>query len=155
MANKEVLLTKEGLQKLVDELEYAKTIERKEVVEALALARSFGDLSENAEYDAAKNAQSELEGRIRDLEYRIKNAKVIDQVDNGEVNLGSTVVLEDMETGEKETYTLVGTTEADPFENRISNESPVGQAIIGKSVDTVVVAHTPAGDLSYRILEVK
>lgn len=155
MANKEVLLTKEGLQKLVDELEYAKTTERKEVVEALALARSFGDLSENAEYDAAKNAQSELEGRIRDLEYRIKNAKVIDQVDNGEVNLGSTVVLEDMETGEKETYTLVGTTEADPFENRISNESPVGRAILGKGEGTIVEVPTPEGVLKYEIMSVK
>ena len=115
-------------------------------------------MSENSEYDQAKEDQGKNESRIVELELMIKTAVIIDTTSSGKegiVSLGCTVVLKDLETAEEETYTVVGTTEADPFNNRISNESPVGSAILGKKVHDVVVANTPAGELSYEILEVK
>ncbi len=158
MANKETILTTEGLQKLEDELENLVTVRRQEVAERLKVAISYGDISENSEYDDAKSEQAFIEGRILELEQMIKTATIIDDSGNkeaGVVSLGSTVLLLDKETGEEETYTIVGTTEADPFRNRISNESPVGVAILGQKVHSVVVANTPAGELSYEILEIK
>lgn len=158
MATKETILTAEGLQKLKDELAQRKGAIREEIVERLKEARAQGDLSENSEYDQAKEDQGKNEGRIIELEQMIKTATIIDSNATkaaGIVSLGSTVLLRDKETGEEETYTIVGTTEADPFENRISNESPVGAAILGKKVHSTVVANTPAGELSYEILEIK
>ncbi len=158
MANKETILTAEGLRKLEDELENLRSVRRQEVAERLKVAISYGDISENSEYDDAKSEQAFIEGRILELEQMIKTATIIDDAagrKEGVVSLGSTVLLKDTETGEVETYTVVGTTEADPFNNRISNESPVGAAILGKEVHTVVIANTPAGELSYEILEVK
>ncbi|MDY2637777.1 MAG: transcription elongation factor GreA [Phascolarctobacterium sp.] len=158
MATKETQITAEGLRKLEEELAQRKGPIREEIVERLKEARAQGDLSENSEYDQAKEDQGKNESRIVELEQMIKTAVIIDTSASGKegiVSLGCTVVLKDVETGEEETYTIVGTTEADPFNNKISNESPVGTAILGKKVHDVVVANTPAGELSYEILEVK
>ena len=158
MATKETQITAEGLKRLEEELAQRKGAIREEIVERLKEARAQGDLSENSEYDQAKEDQGKNESRIVELEQMIKTAVIIDtsaSSKEGKVSLGCTVVLKDMETDEEETYTLVGTTEADPFDNKISNESPVGTAILGKKIHDVVVANTPAGELSYEILEVK
>lgn len=158
MATKETQITAEGLRKLEEELAQRKGPIREEIVERLKEARAQGDLSENSEYDQAKEDQGKNESRIVELELMIKTAVIIDTTTSGKegiVSLGCTVILKDVETGEEETYTVVGTTEADPFNNKISNESPVGTAILGKKVYDVVVANTPAGELSYEILEVK
>ena len=158
MATKETQITAEGLKKLEEELAQRKGPIREEIVERLKEARAQGDLSENSEYDLAKEDQGKNESRIVELEQMIKTAVIIDTTASGKegiVSLGCTVVLKDVETGEEETYAIVGTTEADPFNNKISNESPVGSAILGKKVHDVVVANTPAGELSYQIMEVK
>ena len=158
MATKETQITAEGLKRLEEELAQRKGPIREEIVERLKEARAQGDLSENSEYDQAKEDQGKNESRIVELELMIKTAVIIDTTSSGKegiVSLGCTVILKDVETGEEETYTVVGTTEADPFNNKISNESPVGTAILGKKVHDVVVANTPAGELSYEILEVK
>ena len=158
MAIKETQITAEGLQKLEEELAHRKGAIREEILERIKEARAQGDLSENSEYDQAKEDQGKNESRIVELEQMIKTAVIIDtsaSSKEGKVSLGCTVVLKDMETEEEESYTLVGTTEADPFENKISNESPVGKAVIGKKIGDVVIAVTPAGELSYKILEVK
>ena len=157
MSSKETILTAEGLKKLEDELENLRSVRRHEVAERIKVAIGYGDISENSEYDAAKNEQAFIEGRILELEQMISTATVIDSASNkeGVVMLGSTVVVKDMEFGDEETYTIVGTTAADPSKNRISNESPVGAAILGQKVNSVVQVHTPAGELSYQILEVK
>ena len=158
MATKETQITAEGLKKLEEELAQRKGPIREEIVERLKEARAQGDLSENSEYDQAKEDQGKNESRIVELERMIKTAVIIDTSSSGKegiVSLGCTVILKDVETGEEETYTVVGTTEADPFNNKISNESPVGTAILGKKIHAVVVANTPAGELSYEILEVK
>ena len=158
MATKETQITAEGLRKLEEELAQRKGPIREEIVERLKEARAQGDLSENSEYDQAKEDQGKNESRIVELELMIKTAVIIDTTTSGKegiVSLGCTVILKDVETGEEETYTVVGTTEADPFNNKISNESPVGTAILGKKVHDVVLANTPAGELSYEILEVK
>ena len=157
MANKETILTAEGLEKLKTELHQLITVEREEIKERLAVAISHGDLSENSEYDEAKNDQAQLEDRIKLVEYQIKTAVVIDDSsrEKGVVSLGSKVLLKDMETAEEEEYYIVGTTEADPFENKISNESPVGSVILGKRAGEVVKVNTPAGELSYKIIEVE
>lgn len=158
MAIKETQITAEGLQKLEEELAQRKGAIREEILERIKEARAQGDLSENSEYDQAKEDQGKNESRIVELEQMIKTAVIIDtsaSSKEGKVSLGCTVVLKDMETEEEESYTLVGTTEADPFENKISNESPVGKAVIGKKIGDVVIAVTPAGELSSKILEVK
>ena len=158
MATKETQITAEGLKRLEEELAQRKGAIREEIVERLNEARAQGDLSENSEYDQAKEDQGKNESRIVELEQMIKTAVIIDTTASGKegiVSLGCTVVLKDVETGEEETYAIVGTTEADPFNNKISNESPVGSAILGKKVHDVVVANTPAGELSYQIMEVK
>ena len=157
MATKETILTAEGLIKLEDELNNLRTVRRQEVAERLKVAISYGDISENSEYDDAKSEQAFIEGRILELEQMINTATIIEDTANkkkGVVSLGSVVVVKDMETGEEEVYTIVGTTEADPFENRISNESPVGAAILGQKVNTVVQVNTPVGELAYKIVKV-
>ena len=157
MATKETILTAEGLRKLEDELNNLRTVRRQEVAERLKVAISYGDISENSEYDDAKSEQAFIEGRILELEQMINTATIIDDTANkkkGVVGLGSVVVVKDMETGEEEVYTIVGTTEADPFENRISNESPVGAAILGQKVNTIVQVNTPVGELAYKIVKV-
>lgn len=158
MGAKETILTAEGLRKLEDELENLRSVKRQEVAERIKVAISYGDISENSEYDDAKNEQAFIEGRIIELEQMISTATLIDETakkKKGTVILGSTVIIKDMEFGDEETYTVVGTAEADPSQNRISNESPVGAAILGQKVNTVVQVHTPVGKLSYKIVKIK
>ena len=154
---KETLLTAEGLKKLEDELAYYKSVRRIEVSQRIKTAIEYGDISENSEYDDAKNEQAFIEGEILTLESQIRNSEIIKADDSNKdvVHLGNTVVIKDMEYDEDETYTIVGSTEADTTEGKISNESPVGMAILGKTVGTVVQVKVPAGTLEYKIVEIK
>lgn len=157
MADKETILTLAGLKKLEDELETLRSVKRQEVAERIKVAISYGDISENSEYDDAKNEQAFVEGRIIELEKMIRTAKIIDDsaISKEVVTLGSKVTVEDIELKEKETYVVVGTTEADPAANRISNESPVGSAILGKKVGAEIHVPTPVGSLLYKIVAIK
>ncbi|HIX84888.1 MAG TPA: transcription elongation factor GreA [Candidatus Megamonas gallistercoris] len=159
MADKRVVLTEEGLKKLEEKLEYLKSVRRLEVAERLKAAIALGDLSENSEYDDAKNEQAFIEGEILTLEKQIRNSEIIkadvSDANKNVVHLGNTVVIKDMEYDEDETYTIVGSTEADTTEGKISNESPVGAAILGKTVGTIVQVKVPAGVLEYKIMEIK
>lgn len=161
MTEKETILTAEGLVKLEAELEELRTVKRLENEERLKEAIFHGDLSENSEYDSAKDEQARIEGRILELEQMVKTAKVIDNTKKRKtkVELGATVFIEDMapefEEDREQSYTIIGTTEADPFSGRISNESPIGMAIMGKKVGTVVTVRTPLGDHQYKILKIK
>ncbi|SRR5574344_386742 len=153
---KEVILTKEKLEKLEDELEYLKTKKRPEIAEKIKIARSFGDLSENADYDEAKNEQGEVESRIMKIEDMIRNAKTIEVNENSDtVGVGNTVTLYDEEFEEEVEYKLVGTAESNPLEGYISNESPVGEAIIGHKVDDRVEVETPNGKMYFVIKNIK
>lgn len=153
---KEVILTKEKLEKLEDELEYLKTKKRPEMAEKIKIARSFGDLSENADYDEAKNEQGEVESRIMKIEDMIRNAKTIEVVENSDtVGVGNTVTLFDEEFEEEVEYKIVGTAESNPLEGYISNESPVGEAIIGHKVDDRVEVETPNGKMYFVIKGIK
>ncbi|MDO4594162.1 MAG: transcription elongation factor GreA [Tissierellia bacterium] len=156
MAEKEVILSKEYLKKIQAELEYLKTQRRPEIAEKIKIARGFGDLSENAEYDEAKNEQAEVEARIAKIEDMIRNAKTIeDNTPKGEVGLGKTVLIYDESFDEELEYKIVGTAEANPLEGLISNESPVGQALLGAKKGDRVEAETPQGKLYYKVLEIK
>ena len=153
----EILLTQSGYDDIVKEHEYLVTVRRAEVSEHLKVARSYGDLSENAEYDAAKDEQAALEEKIARLEYMIRNAKVVSEEElTGEhVNLGLTVKIKDIDTKEKYTYTIVGITDADPFAGKISNESPVGKALIGKRKGEKVEVTMPDNRVVvYQIMEI-
>ena len=152
----EILLTQQEFDKIVQEHEELITVGRKKAAEDLKEAKSYGDLSENAEYDAAKDAQAELEERISRLEYMMRNARIISEDDlTGEhVNLGLGVKINDMKSKKEYTYTIVGITNADPFQGKISNESPVGKALLGKKVGDIVDVETVAGELRYKILEI-
>ena len=156
MSSKEVIMTAEGQKKIEDELEYLKTVRRKEVAEKIKAALAFGDISENSEYDEAKNDQADLEKRIMKLEGLLSNAKLIDEAEikTDEVSIGSNVIIKDVETQETETYTIVGATEADPYENKISNESPVGRALIGKKVGDVIEVQVPDGFAKFEIQKI-
>ncbi len=153
---KEVLLTPEGLKKLEKELEYLKTAKRREVSQRIKEALDFGDISENAEYDDAKNEQAFVEGRIMKVEKILRNARVVDSDDAEDniVSLGRRVTLKDLETGDVFEYQVVGSAEADPSESKISNESPVGQAIMGKGTGTVVDVEVIDGVLQYEVLKI-
>ncbi|MCL6517393.1 MULTISPECIES: transcription elongation factor GreA [Alicyclobacillus] len=157
MADKEVLLTPEGLQKLEEELEHLKSVKRREVAERIKLAISYGDISENSEYEDAKNEQAFIEGRIMTLEKMLRNARIIqdNDVNTDVVSIGSTVRLRDIEFDEEVEYTIVGSAEADPASNKISNESPVGRALLGKSIGSVVEVAVPAGTIQFKILSIK
>ncbi|WP_050615857.1 transcription elongation factor GreA [Bacillus testis] len=158
MANEKVFpMTKEGKEKLEHELEQLKSVKRKEVVERIKIARSFGDLSENSEYDSAKEEQAFVEGRITTIENMIRNAKIIeeDELDSDHVSLGKSVTFVELPNGDEETYTIVGSAEADPFEGKISNDSPIARSLIGKAVGDEVVVQTPGGDMNVRIISVK
>lgn len=151
----EVLLTKEGKEELEKRLEYLKVTKRAEITERIKTAREFGDLSENAEYDAAKTEQAMVEGEILEIENKLKYAVIIkDTVKKGTVSLGSKVDFVDDETGETFSYELVGTTEADVDQNRISNESPIGNAILGRKVGDSVKVNTPSGVISITVKKV-
>ena len=137
MSDKEVILTQDGLKKLEDELENLKSVKRREVAERIKVAIGYGDISENSEYEDAKNEQAFIEGRIITLEKMLRNARIInnDDINTDVVGVGNTVIVEDLEFGDTMEYTIVGTAESDPLNNKISNESPVGKAIIGKQKD--------------------
>jgi len=149
-------MTAEGKEKLEKELENLKTVKRKEVVERIKIARSFGDLSENSEYDAAKDEQAFVEGRISTLENMIRNAKIIqeDDMNSDTVQLGKKVTFVELPEGDKETYTIVGSAEADPFEGKISNDSPIAKSLLGHKVGAKVSVQTPGGEMNVKIVEV-
>ena len=157
MEEKKNIMTREGLRKYENELHDLKVIRRIEVAQKIKEAREQGDLSENAEYDAAKDEQRDIEARIVELEKILKNVEVVDDEDitADRVMVGSTVTILDMEFSEEETYKIVGSTEADSLRGKISNESPVGKALIGKSVGDVITVQTPAGEFGYKVLEIK
>ena len=154
---KKVVMTYDGLKKMEQELENLKTVSRKEVAEKIKDARGQGDLSENAEYDAAKEEQGEIESRIIQLENLLRNAEVIDEdvLKMDVVNLGSKVTVLDVEFDEEMEYTIVGSTEADPMNGRISNESPLGMALLGQKVGATVMADTPDGEVAFKILNIQ
>jgi len=156
MAHKEVAITPEGLRRLEEELAYLRTTKRQEMAERIKQARDYGDLAENPEYEDAKNEQAFVEGRIMELEEMLRNARVIDApAETGVVTLGSHVVLKDLEYGDVVEYEVVGPPEADPQHNRISDQSPVGRAIMGQKPGTIVEVDAPAGKLRYEILSVQ
>jgi transcription elongation factor GreA len=157
MSDKEVILTQDGLKKLEEELENLKSVKRREVAERIKVAIGYGDISENSEYEDAKNEQAFIEGRIITLEKMLRNARIInnDDIDIDTVSIGSTVIVEDLEFGDIMEYTIVGTAESDPLQNKISNESPVGKAILGKKKGTVVEVNVPAGIIKYKIVDIK
>ncbi len=154
---KEVLLTQEGYDKLEAELNYLKTEKRAEVADRIKVALGFGDLSENSEYDEAKTAQAENENRIVELEDKLRHAKIIDQKDinTDTVQVGNIVKVLDMEFDEKIEYQIVGSTEVNLAENKISNESPLGAALLGAKKNNVVEVNAPAGIMKYKILSIK
>jgi transcription elongation factor GreA len=150
-------MTQAGKQKLEQELEHLKTVVRKEVVERIKIARSFGDLSENSEYDAAKDEQAFVEGRITTVENMIRNARIIseDELSKDAVSLGNSVTFVELPEGDEETYTIVGSAEADPFEGKISNDSPIAKSLLGRKVGDQVTVQTPGGEMKVKIIEIK
>jgi transcription elongation factor GreA len=154
---KDVILTPEGYEQLKHELDTLRTDKRREVAERIRIAREFGDISENAEYDDAKNEQAMLEHKIAQLEERILDARVIDtnDVDTSVVSLGARVRLKDMDANETVEYFIVGSAEANPAEKRLSNESPVGRAILGRKKGEVVEVSAPRGSLKFKIMDIK
>ena len=156
MATKQVVLTNEGLEKLESELEYLKTEKRAEVAAKIKVALGFGDLSENSEYDEAKNEQAQVEARIAQVENMLKNAKIIDTDDapTDVVSLGSKVKVFDIEFDEEMEYSIVGSTEADPANNKISDESPMGTALLGKAIGDTVNVEAPSGTIQFKIIDI-
>lgn len=154
---KEVILTYEGLKQLEDELEMLKSVKRREVAERIKIAIGFGDLSENSEYDDAKNEQAAVESRILQLEAMLRNAQVVsdEDVDNTTVGIGNIVTVLDIDENEEMVYKIVGTTEVDVLNNKISNESPVGSAILGKKKGAKVKVVTPAGEMNLKIVKIQ
>ena len=154
--DKKNILTYEGLKKLEDELEELKVVKRKEVADKIREAREQGDLSENAEYDAAKDEQRDIEARIEELEKILKNAEVIveDEVDLDKISIGCSIRILDIEFDEELEYKIVGSTEANSLKGKISNESPVGKALLGKKVGDVVKVETQVGELEYKVLSI-
>jgi transcription elongation factor GreA len=157
MSDKETILTVEGLKKLEEELEQLKTVRRREVAARIKQAIEFGDISENSEYEDAKNEQAFIEGNIMALEKKLRNARVIDanDVDVATVSVGSTVKIEDLGSGEILDYTIVGSVEADPAKNKISNESPVGKALLGHIIGDVVEINVPVGIIKFKVLDIR
>lgn len=151
---KETYLTEEGLKSIQEELEYLKLTKRPEVINALKEARALGDLSENAEYDAARSEQATVEAKIIELEQMIEHAVIIKEVKTDKVSIGNNVKIEYVDDSETEEYSIVGSKEADPFNNRISNESPIAQAIIGKKVGDICKVASPNGEYEVKILEI-
>lgn len=156
MVEKDIFFTAEGLEKIENEIEYLKTVRRKEVAERIKVALGYGDLSENSEYDEAKNEQALVEEKIAKLEMMVRNAKVIseDELNSEVVNIGSTVKVKDTQTGEIDEYTIVGSAESDPLEGKISNESPVGGKLIGLKVGESVEVDVPDGIIKYEVIEI-
>ncbi len=157
MEEKEVLVTQEGYDNLEKELEYLKTEKRTEIAERIKVALGFGDLSENSEYDEAKNAQAANEIKIAELENKLRYARIIDEseIDTKTVQVGNKVKILDMEYNEELEYTIVGSTEVDLSQNKISNESPIGSALLGAKKNQIVEAQTPGGVVKYKVLAIK
>ena len=149
MAEKKVMLTEDGYNKLVEKLNYLKSVRRIEIAERLKAAIALGDLSENSEYDDAKNEQAFLEGEIQELENKIRNSDIIKAGDGKTVTMGSRVTVKD------ETFLIVGSTEADPDEGKISNESPLGEALLGQKIGRTINVNAPAGVIQYKIIDIK
>ncbi|MBL7575677.1 transcription elongation factor GreA [Peptoniphilus asaccharolyticus DSM 20463] len=156
MVEKDIFFTAEGLEKIENEIEYLKTVRRKEVAERIKVALGYGDLSENSEYDEAKNEQALVEEKIAKLEMMVRNAKVIseDELNSEIVNIGSTVKVKDVQSGEIDEYTIVGSAEADPLEGKISNESPVGGKLLGLKVGESVEVDVPDGIIKLEVVEI-
>ena len=154
--NKQMLYTPEGYKVLTDELDYLKTVRREEIKEAIAVAKGFGDLSENAEYDEARNDQAQTEARIKELEELVANAVIVDEtkLDNGTVSLGSFVTVYDVEEDEEIKYSIVGSNEANPIEHKISDQSPIGKALMGAKTGDAVVVEVPYGTIHLEVKEV-
>lgn len=152
--NKEIYLTSEGFLKLEEELESLKKVERPEVITAIKEARALGDLSENAEYSAARERQGKLEARIKEIEYTLEHATIIENNNDGSVKVGSVVTIKYDDDDDEEEYTIVGTNEADPFSNKISNESPIAVAVMGKKVGDKVAVESPNGSFDVEIVKV-
>lgn len=150
---KEIYLTSEGFLKLEEELNNAKTVKRPEIINAIKEARALGDLSENAEYSSARESQAKLEARIKEIEYTLEHAIIIENNKDGKVKVGSVVTIK-YDDGDEEEYTIVGTNEADPFQNKISNESPIARAIIGKKENDKVTVESPNGSFDVEIVKV-
>lgn len=151
---KEIYLTSEGFLKLEEELDHLKKVERPDVITAIKEARALGDLSENAEYSSARERQGKLEARIKEIEYTLEHATIIENSSDGKVCVGSVVTIKYEEDDEEEEYTIVGTNEADPFENKISNESPIAQAVMGKKEGDKVSVESPNGSFDIEIIKV-
>ncbi len=154
MVEKDIFFTREGLEKIENEIEYLKTVRRKEVSERIKVALGYGDLSENAEYDEAKNEQAQVEERIAKLELMVRNARIIDEdsLTDDVVNIGSTVKVKDLEDDEEDEFVIVGSVESDPLEGKISNESPVGSKLIGLKVGDVAEVEVPDGIIKYEVI---
>lgn len=157
MSEKKYVMTYEGVKKLEDELEYLKTVKRKEITERIKVALGYGDLSENSEYDEAKNDQAFVEGRILQLENMLKNATIVDEseISTDVVSVGAKVKVKDYDFDEVVEYTIVGSAEADPMNYKISNESPVGKSFVGKKVGEVIEVAVPGGLSKFEILEIR
>lgn len=157
MSEKKYVMTYEGVKKLEDELEYLKTVKRKEITERIKVALGYGDLSENSEYDEAKNDQAFVEGRILQLENMLKNATIVDEseISTDVVSVGAKVRVKDYDFDEVVEYTIVGSAEADPMNYKISNESPVGKSFVGKKVGEVIEVAVPGGLSKFEILEIR
>ncbi len=156
MAERHVFLTEEGLVRIEDELDELKSVKRKEIADRIKQSLSFGDISENSEYDQAKNEQGQLEERIAKLENMLRNAKIIDEdeITTDKVSIGSKVVVKDLEFDEEMEYAIVGSAEADPYKGRISNESPLGSSLIGCEIGEIVEVSVPDGVIHYKILNI-
>ena len=156
MVDNEVLITEEGLEKIEEEIDYLKTVRRKEVAERIKVALGYGDLSENSEYDEAKNEQAQVEERIAKLEYMARNAKVVKGNDLSDriVNVGSAVTVVDEDTEEEDVYRIVGSAEADPLEGKISNEGPIGAGLMGMGIGDVAEIDVPQGKVRLKILKI-
>ncbi|GBE57724.1 transcription elongation factor GreA [bacterium BMS3Abin01] len=157
MNDKEIVLTSEGYKKLSEEIEYLASIKREEIAERIKEARDFGDISENSEYNEAKNEQAKLEMRIHNLGQKLRNARVLDgsEIKTDTVGIGTKVTIKDVKSDENHRYIVVGSAEADPSENRLSNESPVGKAIMGCKVGETVKVSTPRGNVKYKIVSIR
>jgi len=156
MSGEEIVLTRDGLEKIEKEQAFLKSVKRKEIAGRIKQAISYGDITDNSEYEDAKNEQAFVEGRIATLEKLLRHARILEKTDegNGFVTLGSTVQIKDLELDQDYTYTVVGTAEADPSNSKISNESPVGKAILGLSVGDEVEVKVPAGSVKYKVIEI-
>jgi len=150
----EILLTSEGFLELETELNTLKTVDRPRIIEAIKEARAQGDLSENADYDAARDEQAKIEARITELEYKLENAKIIEKASGDVVSVGTTVTVQYVDDDDEEEYSIVGSMEADPFENKISNESPIGRAIMNRRVGDIISVESPNGSYDIKIVKI-